>query len=130
MKILHHLLNKTHLRKTLQQQRGLSLLGVLFWVAVLGSLLLVGMRVVPAVTEYIEIKKAVNLAKTAGDASAIRSSFDQQSKANYVDKFSGQDLRVETVNGLTTVEFAYQRVIPLAGPASLLLDFSGKELVR
>jgi hypothetical protein len=114
----------------LNQQRGLGLLSLLFWVALLGSLLLLGMRVVPAVTEYIEIKKAVSLAKTAGDANAIRSSFDQQSKANYVDKFSGQDLRIESTNGLTTVAFAYQRVIPLAGPASLLLDFSGKELVR
>lgn len=122
--------SKKPLNKLLQQQRGFSLLNLLFWVAVLGSLLLVGMRVVPAVTEYIEIKKAVNLAKMAGDANAIRSSFDQQSKANYVDKFSGQDLKIESINGLTTVGFAYQRVIPLAGPASLLLDFSGKELVR
>lgn len=129
MRHLKTVLN-SNARTPLSQQAGLGLLSLLFWVALLGSILVVGMRVVPAVTEYIEIKKAVNLAKTAGDANAIRSSFDQQSKANYVDKFSGQDLKIESVNGLTTVGFAYQRVIPLVGPASLLLDFSGKELVR
>ncbi len=116
--------------KPSNQQRGLGLLSLLFWVALLGSVLLLGLRVVPALTEYIEVKKAVNLAKSAGDANAIRNSFDQQAKANYFDKISGQDLEIESINGLTTVAFAYQRVIPLAGPASLLLDFSGKELVR
>ena len=114
----------------LHTQKGLSILSLLFWVALLGSLLIIGMRVVPVLTEYMEIRKAVNIAKSAGDANAIRSSFDQQSKANYVDNISGRDLIVESTNGLTTVEFVYQRVVPLAGPVSLLFNFSGKELVR
>lgn len=111
-------------------QRGISILGLIFWVFLLGTLALVGAKTVPVVTEYMAIKKAVNIAKSAGDAAAIRSSFDQQSRVNYVDNFSGKDLMVENVGGVSTVSFAYQRVIPIAGPMSLLFDFSGKELVR
>jgi hypothetical protein len=116
--------------QSLHSQKGISFFGLVFWVAFLGSILLLGMKTVPVVMEYMAIKKAVGVAKTAGDAAAIRSSFDQQSKVNYVDNFAGRDLTVESVNGLTTVSFAYQRVIPMAGPVSLLFDFSGKELVR
>jgi Domain of unknown function (DUF4845) len=116
--------------QTLHTQKGLGLLSLLFWVALLGSLLIVGLKTTPILMEYMAIKKAVFIAKDAGEAGAIRSSFDQQSKVNYVEDFAGRQLQIETNNGLTTVGFAYQRVIPLAGPVSLLFDFSGKELVR
>jgi hypothetical protein len=118
------------MKKTMNHQRGMGLLALLLWIALLGSMAIVGMKAAPIVMEYFEIKKAVNMAKLAGDSGAIRSSFDQQSKANYIESFSGRDLTIENSNGLTTISFAYKRTIHLAGPVSLLFDFSGKELVR
>ncbi len=111
------------------KQQGLTIFGLVFWVALLGSALLLGMKVLPIANEYFSVKKAVKIAKSAGDPYAIRSSFDQQSKANYVDNISARDLIIETENGMTTVEFVYQRVVPLVGPVNLLFKFSGKELV-
>jgi Domain of unknown function (DUF4845) len=118
--------------RTLHSQKGLGFMSLIFWVALGGSILLVGLKTMPIVSEYAAIKKAVAIAAATGNGSpaGIRSSFDQQSKANYVDNFSGRDLQVENVNGMTTVTFAYQRTIPLAGPVSLLFDFSGKELAK
>ncbi len=117
-------------QKMLHTQKGLGLFSLIFWVALLGSMTLVALKTIPIITEYMAIKKAVKIAKDAGDERAVRSSFDQQSRANYVEDFAGRQLIIETVNGVTTVGFAYQRVIPVAGPVSLLFDFDGKELVR
>ena len=117
-------------RKTNNNQRGIGLLELLLWIAFLGSVAMVGMKTLPIVMEYFEIKKAISSAKFSGDSVAIRTAFDQQSKAHYVENFSGRDLTIETVNGLTTVTFSYKRTIYLVGPVSLLFDFSGTELVR
>jgi Domain of unknown function (DUF4845) len=116
--------------QALHKQKGLSFLSLIFWVALLGSILLVGMKTVPIVNEYLAIKKAVGTAASAGDEPAIRASFDKQSQVNYVDNFPSSLLKIEAVNGVTTVAFEYQRVVPLAGPVSLLFDFSGKALAR
>jgi hypothetical protein len=116
--------------KTLKSQQGFGFLALVFWGFIACSLIVVGLRVMPVVTEYYAIKKAVFAVKDAGEASAIRSAFDQQSKVNYVDNFTGRELIIEKVSGGTSVGFAYQRVVPLVGPVSLLFDFSNSELVR
>lgn len=116
--------------KSLRTQAGLSLISILFWVVVLGSMVLIGMQVTPVVVEYMAVKRAVARAANAGEPNQIRSSFDDQATATYVNSISGRDLNIESVNGITTVSFQYQRVIPLAGPVSLLFDLSGQELVR
>lgn len=115
---------------TASRQQGLGLIGLLFWIAVFGFLFLMAMRVTPAINEYLEIRKAVKQVLASGDANAIRNAFDAQSRANYIDNFSGKDLVIETTNGITTLEYEYQRVIPVAGPLNFLLKFSHKELVR
>jgi Domain of unknown function (DUF4845) len=111
-------------------QRGFSLLSVLFWVALLGSLLLVGMQVTPVAVEYMAVKRALSRAATAGEPPQIRSSFDDQTSATYIESITGRDLIIETANNISTVSFKYQKIIPLAGPVSLLFDLSGTELIR
>lgn len=117
-------------RGTLKSQQGFGFISLVFWGLIACSVIIVGLRVMPVVTEYYAIKKAVFAVKDAGDASAIRSAFDQQTKVNYVDNFTGRELIIEKASGGTTVGFAYQRVIPLVGPVSLLFDFASSELVR
>jgi Domain of unknown function (DUF4845) len=116
--------------KTLKSQQGFGFIGFAFWGFIACAIIIVGLRVMPVVTEYYAIKKAVFAVKDAGDASAIRSAFDQQTKVNYVDNFSGRELIIEKTSGGTSVGFAYQRVVALAGPVSLLFEFSNSELVR
>ncbi len=117
-------------RKTLKSQQGFGFIGFAFWGFIACSVIVVALKVMPVVSEYYAIKKAVFAVKDAGDASAIRSAFDQQTKVNYVDNFAGRELIIEKVSGGTSVGFAYQRVVPLVGPVSLLFDFANSELVR
>ena len=56
-------------------QHGLSLVGFMFVVVIIGILAVLGMKVVPSVVEYSTIKKAIVKAKEAGTTPAEITSF-------------------------------------------------------
>jgi type II secretory pathway pseudopilin PulG len=107
-------------------QRGISLVGLIFVLAILGLIGVLALKIVPTITEYMSIKKAIVVAKAAGSSiPEIRASFDKQADTGYVDAISGKDLDiVKTADGFE-ISFAYEKKIPLIGPASLVLDYDG-----
>jgi hypothetical protein len=112
--------------KTKIGQRGLSLTGLIFVLFGLGLVAVLALKVFPTVSEYIAIKKAIAGAKAAGSTVAeVRTSFDKQAEVGYIESISGKDLEVIKNGDVFDVSFAYQKVIPLAGPASLLIDYEG-----
>jgi hypothetical protein len=112
--------------KAINKQRGVSLFGLIFILAVLGGLGLLGMQIVPTVTEYSSIKNAIKIAKSNGTSEReIRQSFDKQANVAYVSAISGKDLDITKHGNEFEISFEYQKKIPLVGPASLLLEYSG-----
>lgn len=108
------------------KQRGVSLTGLIFILIIIGLVAVVGMKVLPAVNEYMGIKKAIAAAKASGSTPAeVRTSFDKNAEIGYITSITGKDLEVTQVNGTTEVSFAYEKKIPLVGPASILFDFEG-----
>jgi Tfp pilus assembly protein PilE len=109
-----------------KNQRGVSLIGLIVVLAVVGVIGVTAMKVFPTVNEYYAIKRAINSAKAAGSTPAdIRQSFNKQAEVGYIDSIQGKDLDIAPGPNGMTVSFAYQKVIPLVGPASLLLDYHG-----
>lgn len=109
-----------------QRQKGISLVGLIAVLAVLGALLVLGLKIVPTYTEYRAIQNAIVTAKAAGGSVAeIQRSFDASATAGYISSISGRDLLIDKVNGETEISFAYDKKIPLVGPASLLLEYEG-----
>jgi hypothetical protein len=114
-----------------QKQAGVSLTGLIVLLAIIGAIAVLGMKVVPTVTEYMAIKKAIVTAKMAGSTPAeVRSSFDKQAEVGYIDSISGKDLEIVPQNGVMEVSFAYEKRIPLVGPASLLIDYQGSTMAK
>jgi hypothetical protein len=108
------------------EQTGLSLTGLILALIVVGLVAVIGIRVVPTVTEYMAIKKAISTASQAGSTpQEIRVAFDKQAEVGYIQSVHGKDLDISKEGDVTTVSFSYQKVIPLVGPASLLLDYEG-----
>lgn len=107
-----------------RRQQGLSLVGFIFVIAIVALAAILALKVVPTVVEYSAIKKAIARAKNAGTTPPeIRSSFDKQADAGYIDSVSGKDLEItKTAEGFD-VGVAYQKKIALFGPASLLIDY-------
>jgi hypothetical protein len=108
------------------RQDGISLVGLIFVLVVLGLIAVVAMRVTPTVTEYLSIKNAISSARaSASTAPEIRSAFDRQASVGYIDSIAGKDLDITKNGDNVEVSFAYQKKIPLVGPTSLLIDYAG-----
>ena len=109
------------------KQRGLTLISLIILAVLLGLLFIVGSQVVPSVTEFMSIKKAVKHAVTnGGNPAEIRSSFNKSAEVNYIETISGKDLQITQSNGKTIVSFAYDKEIHLAGPAYYIGSFWDK----
>jgi hypothetical protein len=109
-----------------KRQQGISLVGLIVVLAALGFVLMLGLKIVPTYMEYRAIKNAIVTAKaTGGGVIEIQKSFDASATASYISSISGRDLIIEKNNGETDISFAYEKKIPLVGPASLLLEYEG-----
>jgi hypothetical protein len=108
------------------RQRGVSITGLIFILAILGMIAVVAMKVVPTVSEYMAIKKAIGTAKAAGTTPVeVRSSFDKQADINYIESIKSKDLEIDNNGDGLDVSFEYQKKIPLVGPVSLVIDYEG-----
>ena len=106
-----------------KKQGGLSVTGLILTLLVGFFVAVLALRVVPSVTEYMAVKKAIVAAKSAGTTpQEIRAAFDRQADVGYIQSVTGTDLDISKEND---VSFSYQKVIHLAGPASLVLDYEG-----
>lgn len=108
------------------KQRGISLGGTIFVMAILAVLFIFGAKLVPSITEYLAIKKAIVAVKSSGTTvREIQTSFDKQAETNYISSISGKDLEIIKNGEDVVISFAYEKKIPIVGPASLLLELSG-----
>ena len=68
---------------------------------------------------------AIQAASDGDTVPAVRASFDRTASVDYIDSISGKDLEVTKVNDKIVVRFAYDKEIPLFGPAYLLIKYRG-----
>lgn len=112
--------------RTPHGQRGLSLVGLIFILAIVAMIAVLGMKIVPTAVEYNSIRKAIVSAKASGSTvHEIQAAFDRQAMAGYIDAITGKDLEISKIGNEIEVSFGYQKKIPLFGPASLLIEYAG-----
>lgn len=110
-------------------QRGITLIGLLFWAIVIGFGALVVMRVFPTVNEYLTIKRAVNKIVDSGASTVpeLRAAFDRQKDIEYsISTISGKDLDITKENDRIVIRFAYDKQIELVEPVYLLIKYEGR----
>ena len=110
-------------------QRGLTLIGLLFWTIIIGFAGYVAVQTVPTVNEYLTIQSAVNKI-AAGNPSTvgeIRSDFDKQKQIEYsISAISGKDLDITKENDRVVIRFAYEKQIELIAPVYVLIKYEGR----
>jgi hypothetical protein len=112
---------------TAGRQSGVSLLGLIFVLGVGFGVIMLGMKMFPAFTEYGAVKKAIVKVKgsvsTPAEATAA---FDRVAQVDDITSIVGKDLTIVKGNGgELEISFAYAKKLELFGPASLLLEFQG-----
>jgi len=110
-------------------QRGISLIGLLFWAIFIGFLAYVAIRVLPTLNEYFTIQSAVNkiAASNPTTVGEIRVQFDKQKDIEYsISSISGKDLDITKENDKIVIRFAYDKELELIAPVYLLIKFEGR----
>jgi len=107
-------------------QRGISLTGLIFVLAVLGMVAVFGMKLVPTYVEFSSIKDAIKSAKaTNGSIREMQISFDKSADINDIESIKGSDLIISKESGETEISFAYEKRIPLVANVSVVIDYAG-----
>ncbi|MFT3856783.1 MAG: DUF4845 domain-containing protein [Aquabacterium sp.] len=109
-------------------QRGITLVGLLFWAVLISSIALVLMKVFPAINEYRTIQSMVNKAAREGGSTVpeIRAAFERSRQIEYgVESVKGSDLDITKEDDKVVVSFAYDKEIELVSPVYLLIKFEG-----
>ena len=111
------------------RQRGITLIGLLFWSVIVAFVALLAMRVLPTLNEYFTIQRAINKVAHEGGSTVpeIRAAFEKQKDIEYsISSISGKDLEITKENEKIVVKFAYDKEIELFEPVYLLIKYSGR----
>ena len=114
------------IRNSAARQRGISFIGLVFVAVVLACVGVVVAQVIPTLIEYQAIYKAANKAKEGSTVPEIRAIFDRAQAIDDFQSVMGRDLDIKKVNDKVVISFAYEREIPLFGPAYLVLKYKGE----
>ena len=112
-----------------RSQRGITLLGLLFWAIIVGFIALVAVRVLPTLNEFFTIQKAVNKVALEGGTTVpeIRAAFEKQKDIEYsIQAISAKDLDITKENDRVVIRFAYNKEIELMAPVFLLIKYEGR----
>jgi Tfp pilus assembly major pilin PilA len=112
----------------MHRERGLSLIGTIFVLAILGFVAVVGLKLVPAYIEYFAVKKVlaamVHSGDTKGTVAEIKKAFDRRSLIDDIHSLKGEDLDVTKEGGTVVVSANYSVKVPLVANVSACIDFS------
>lgn len=109
-----------------KKQRGITLIGLIFVMAILGMIGVLGLKVMPTVLEFQAIKRLIVTASKSGSTvNDVKAAFDKGADVGYIESITSKDLVIVKNNSEFDVSFAYNKKIPLVGPASLLLEYEG-----
>ena len=120
---------RTSRRPAAAAQRGLSLIGLLFWAIIIGFAGYVLVRTLPTINEYLTIQSAVNkiAASNPTTVGEIRAQFDKQKDIEYsIASISGKDLDITKENDKIVIRFAYNKEVELIAPVFLLIKYEGR----
>lgn len=112
-----------------RSQRGVTLIGLLFWAVVVASISLVALKVLPSLNEYFTIQRAINkiASNNPGTVAEVRRAFENQQIIEYsISSISAKDLEITKDNERVVISFAYDKEIELIEPVFLVIKYRGR----
>ena len=115
--------------KQLEEQRGITFIGLIVVLAIVGFFAVIGIKVFPAYTEFSGVKNIIESISKNPDFEnmsdgKIREIFIKSASIGYITTVSGNDLVIgKNQDGVKYVGIEYQVVKPIVANVSVLLDF-------
>jgi hypothetical protein len=108
------------------RQAGLGIISLIFVGLIIVALLIIGAKLVPAITEYLAIEKAVKQIRLdASTVPELRKAFDRYAQIDDIKSIAGKDLDITKESDKVVISYAYSYQIPIADNVRLVIDFSG-----
>jgi hypothetical protein len=112
----------------MRKQHGVSLSGLIFWLAILGFIGVMAAKLLPSYIEYFAVKKIFATMENAGEmkgpVNEIRRAYDRRNAIEDVKSVQGSDLDIARgAGGDTVVTAAWSAKVPLVANINACLDF-------
>lgn len=108
------------------QQRGITVIGLLFVSIMVIFVAMVAMKLVPAYIEYFEVKKILSDISKGDEGRSnalIREEFSKRASIDNITAVKPSDLEIGNENGKTVITANYTYETKIVGNVSLLVDF-------
>ena len=108
-----------------KEQRGVSILGLLFVLVLLIVVALFAMKVIPSFMEYRTTKSAIEAVARQGVTSTqdVRRAFENRATIDNIVSVRPQDLEITREGNSLVIGFAYRKEIPLFSGVGLYIDY-------
>jgi len=128
LKVKQDVLSGVMMKSSFKQQHGLTLITIVFILAIFSFFLLLGFKIGPI---YLNHSKVVNALMAVKETDGIERMSKQQIRIalskrfnmNYVEKVDLDDVKITKHGNYVKVEIAYERVEKILGNLSVLVDF-------
>ena len=111
------------------QQRGITFGGFIFGAFLLVLASIFGLKLIPSYMQDAQIKNLFNTISHDPEMQKasprdIRNSFDKRASIDGIKAIKAEDIEISSDNGKLSLSASYSVKIPLAGNASLILEFN------
>jgi len=111
----------------MRKQRGVSLMGAIFWMAIIGIVGVSAAKLMPAYIDYFAVKKMFAAmeqnGETKGTVVSIRDAYNRRNQIEGVKAVDGRDLDISKAGGETIVTAAWSQKVPLFYNLNACMDF-------
>lgn len=114
----------------IKKSREFSLGSLLIVIISVIAVVLPAVKAIPSMIEYFSVKRAVNYAKDRSvSRKDVAANFDKQAQIDRIEALKGDDLDVieDEAGRIRSIGFSYRTEIPVYGPLSLLITYSGTQ---
>ena len=111
----------------MRKQRGISLMGTIITLSVLGFIGIMAAKLLPAYIEYASVKKIFKTMEQSGDTKGtvrdIRKTFDKLNAIEDIKSVKSDDLEITKQGNDAIVSATWSVRVPMVGNVNACLDF-------
>ena len=108
-----------------EEQKGLTLIGLIFVLFIVVVVVVFGMKLVPSFLEFRTAKAAIEaVARTAQSPQEARRAFDNRAAVDDINTIQAKDLEITREGNTMVIAFAYRKEVPLFTGVGLYIDYT------
>jgi Domain of unknown function (DUF4845) len=118
------------------RQRGMTMLGIIVVVIVVGAWVYAGIRLAPVYLEYMRVAATLEKVRDEFDSNPgstefmLRKAVERHFDIEMVEVITSNDIEISKEGGTFTMRAAYDDTVPLVGNVSFLVQFDKSVVVN